>query len=53
MNVQRRLRIPSERFRSFTRRITRKSRKNVTDTLKFSEDCTLGDNGGEIGHDQN
>lgn len=38
MKVQRRFRIPSERFKSFTRRMTRNSLKNVTDTLMFSED---------------
>lgn len=38
MKVHRRFRIPSERFRSFTRRMTRNSLKNVTDTLMFSED---------------
>lgn len=45
MNVQRRFRIPSERFRSFTRRITRKSLKNVTDTLMFSEDFSVKETG--------
>lgn len=38
MKVHKRLRIPSERFSSFTRRMTRKSRKNLADTLRFSED---------------
>lgn len=38
MKVHRRFRIPSERFKSFTRRITRNSLKNVIETLMFSED---------------
>lgn len=53
MKVHRRLRIPSERFRSFTRRMTRKSLKNVTDTLMFSVDFTVWERkkeGGESGH---
>ncbi|KAL1020920.1 hypothetical protein UPYG_G00006410 [Umbra pygmaea] len=33
MNVHRRFRMPSDLFNSFTRRITRKRRKNVMDTL--------------------
>lgn len=37
MNVHKRLRMPSERFSSLTRRMTRKSRKNVMETEAFSE----------------
>ena len=37
MKVHSRLRMPSERFNSLTRRMTRNSRKNVMDTLAFSE----------------
>lgn len=37
MKVHSRFRIPSKRFSSFTRRMTRKSRNNVMDTLMFSE----------------
>lgn len=37
MKVHSRLRIPSERLSSLTRRMTRKSRKNVMDTDAFSE----------------
>lgn len=40
MKVHSRLRIPSERFSSLTRRMTRKSRKNVMDTDAFSESYT-------------
>lgn len=39
MKVQSRLRMPSERFSSLTKRITRKSRKNVMETEAFSEAC--------------
>lgn len=41
MKVHRRLRIPSERLSSLTRRMTRKSRKNVMDTDAFSESCIM------------
>lgn len=37
MKVHSRLRMPSERFSSLTRRMTRKSRKNVMETEAFSE----------------
>ncbi len=37
MKVHSRLRMPSKRLSSFTRRMTRKSRKSVIDTLIFSE----------------
>ncbi len=37
MKVHSRLRMPSKRLSSFTRRMTRKSRKSVIDTLMFSE----------------
>lgn len=37
MKVHSRLRIPSDRFSSLTRRMTRKSRKNVMETEAFSE----------------
>lgn len=39
IKVHSRLRIPSDRFSSLTRRITRKSRKKVMDTEAFSEAC--------------
>ncbi len=37
MKVHSRLRMPSERFSSLTRRMTRKSRKNVMETEAFSD----------------
>lgn len=37
MKVHSRLRIPSERFSNLTRRMTRKSRKNVMETEAFSD----------------
>ena len=37
MKVHSRLRMPSERLSSFTRRITRNSLKKVMETLAFSE----------------
>lgn len=49
MNVHRRFRIPSERFKSFTKRMTRKSLKKVADTLMFSDDYLAIDRGGS-GH---
>lgn len=44
MKVHSRLRMPSDRFSSLTRRITRKSRKKVMDTDAFSEACGWKDN---------
>lgn len=37
MKVHSRFRIPSDLFRSFTRRMTRNSLKKVIDTLMFSD----------------